>query len=262
MKAMKKIYVIFFTLFFIACAFPMNAQWSSGTAYTLPKGRMEVGLFQQIRYGQTETREWSTHPILDLLIPNLTVKKAWNTFADWNFTTRHNMTYPTPLLRIISRKGTDGIISPEFDIPQMISLRNEVLLTRKFKPSFLITGKAGLTLAVTSDELDERTTIDLPIIFPRLGVYYDGYAVNFGLDVGGDLNPRFSYLTDVDIFLLPGADEYFAFEHKSLIIWNKSKKLQIMFGYKLVYGEYPFGTQWHLLPLFDIQWAREFKKKK
>jgi len=259
---MKKIYVIFFTFILASYTFPMNAPWSTGTAYTLPKGRIEVGLFQQIRYGQTETLEWSTHPILDLLIPNLTVKKAWNTFMDWDFSTRHNVTYPTPLLRTISRKGTGGIISPEFNIPQMFSLRNEVLLTRKFSPSLLITGKAGITLAVTSDELDERTTIDLPLVFPRLGFYYDGYGVNFGLDVGGNLTSRFAYITDVDIFLLPGADKNFAFEHKSLIIWNKSKKFQIMFGYKLVFGEYPFGTQWHLLPIFDIQWTREFSREK
>ena len=259
MKVIKKIYVIFLALFFTSYAFAINAPCSAGTADTLPKGYFEIGLFQPLRYGQTETLEWSTHPILDLLIPNITIKKAWRDFAGWDFATRHNITYPTPLLRTISRKGTGGIISPEFDIPQMFSLRNEVLLTRKFSPSFLITGKAGLTLAVTSDELDERTTIDLPLVFPRLGVFYNGYAVNFGLDVGGDLTSRFAYLTDVDIFLLPGADENFAFEHKSLIIWNKSKKFQMMLGYKLVFGEYPFGKQWHLLPLFDMQWARQFR---
>ena len=260
MKILRKFYIVLFTLALLCgSVFATNSPWSTGTAYTLPKGRTEIGIFQQIRYGQTETLEWSTHPILDLLIPNVTVKKSWSTFADWDFSTRHNITYPTPLMRTISRKGTGGIISPEFDIPQMFSLRNEVLLTRKFSPSFLITGKAGLTLAVTSDELDERTTIDLPLVFHRLGVYYNGYGVNFGLDVGGNLTSRFDYMTDVDIFLLPGADENFAFEHKSLIIWNKSKKFQIMFGYKLVFGEYPFGMQWHLLPLFDMQWARQFR---
>jgi len=153
MKVIKKIYAIFFVLFFTSYAFAINAPWSAGTVYTLPKGYFEIGLFQPLRYGQTETLEWSTHPILDLLIPNITIKKAWRDFAGWDFASHHNVTYPTPLLRTISGKGTDGIISPEFDIPQMFSLRNEVLLTKKFSPSFLITGKTGLSLATAFDEL-------------------------------------------------------------------------------------------------------------
>ena len=40
-------------------------------------------------------------------------------------------------------------------------------------------------------------------------------------------------------------------EHKSLLIWEKSEKIQIQVGYKLVYGEYPFGNITHLLP-FNI----------
>ncbi len=36
---------------------------------------------------------------------------------------------------------------------------------------------------------------------------------------------------------------------------------QILLSYKLSYGEYPFGTQWHLLgPLVDIVWAWQGKK--
>ncbi|MCK4715417.1 MAG: hypothetical protein KAT54_01290, partial [Candidatus Marinimicrobia bacterium] len=83
-----------------------------------------------------------------------------------------------------------------------------------------------------------------------------------GCDLKGKIFQKWFYLADVDIFYFPGADEDFAFEQKGLIQWNKSKKFQLCFGYKLSYGNYPFGTQWHLLPAFDIQFAKQLKTKK
>jgi hypothetical protein len=49
-------------------------------------------------------------------------------------------------------------------------------------------------------------------------------------------------------------EEGFAFEHKNLLTWALSGRTDIQVGYKLIYGEYPFGGQWHLLPLLDILW--------
>ena len=76
---------------------------------------------------------------------------------------------------------------------------------------------AGLTLAYCSKKLDKRTTIDLPVVFPRLGVFYNGYGVNFGLGFTGTLLPRLGLLTDLNVLLLPGMEEGFAFEHKNLL---------------------------------------------
>ena len=246
-------------------------EWSSGTAYTLPKGRYEVGLFQPLRYGHTEKLEWSTHPILDFLIPNVTIKISQSQFRDWDVATRHSLVYPTPLLRKLRVKGfgsqtladmdVGGIISGDPDIPQiphMFSSRNEILMSRSFGNSTLVTGKAGFILAVKTGELDKRTTIDLPIIFPRLGVYYNGYGVNMGADILKKATKRIDFLIDTDIFFLPGLNEgNVAFEHKGLFVWNKSSRFQLALGYKLVFGKYPFGTQWHLLPLLDFQWGRK-----
>jgi len=54
--------------------------------------------------------------------------------------------------------------------------------------------------------------------------------------------------------------EKMAFEHKGLLSWQKSHRFQFCLGYKLCYGQYPFGSQWHLLgPLLDLQWARQVR---
>jgi hypothetical protein len=230
--------------------------WSSGTAYLLPPGRWEVGLFQPLRYGFSESLEFSTHPLVCILMPNLSVKWSHKSIWGFIFSTRHNIYYPTPLLRTISREGVGGIISPEFHIPHIVSIYNEVLLTRELTKNYLITGKFGLSFAIKSADLDKRTTIDLPLIFPRLNVFYHGYGFRSGFDILGKISKRWNFVMDSDVFYYPGAEQDFAFEHKGLILWNKSLRFQLCFGYKLVYGEYPFGTQWHLLaPIFDLQWA-------
>ena len=189
-------------------------------------------------------------------IPNLSIQKRHPSWAGLAVVSRHSLVVPTPLLKMVTKKGVGGLISPEFDIPFMVALKNEVQLKRTLNDRWDITGKTGLTLAYSSEELDERTTIDLPVVFQRLGVFYNGYGANFGLDFTGTLSPKLSILTDFDVLLLPVFKETFAFEHKFLLTWALSDRTNIQVGYKLVYGEYPFGAQWHLLPLLDILWRR------
>lgn len=234
--------------------------WSLGSAYLLPKGRLEIGLFQPLRYGLSQSLELSTHPLVFILMPNLSLKWLHNSLGGFTLATRHCITYPSPLLRNLAREGIGGLISPEFDIPDMVSLYNEVLLSRNLTDQHLFTGKLGIALAKKFGDLDERTTIDLPIVFPRLAVFYHDYSFRFGFDVQGKLFKRWNYLLDADLFYIPKSDENMAFEHKGLVLWTKSLRFQLCVGYKLTYGEYPFGTQWHLLPfLFDLQWSWQLK---
>ena len=220
----------------------------------LPKGKFEVGLFQPLRYGLSEKIEISTHPVLIFFIPNLAIQKRHPSWAGFGLASRHSLVIPTPLLKMVTKKGVGGFISPEFDIPFMIALKNEIQLKRTLNDSWALSGTAGLTLAYCSKKLDKRTTIDLPVVFPRLGVFYNGYGINLRLGFAGVISPRLGLLTDFNILLLPGMEEGFAFEHKNLIIWALSGRTDIQVGYKLIYGEYPFGGQWHLLPLLDILW--------
>ncbi len=246
-----------------------NAPWSAGTAYTLPEGRWEKGLFQPLRYGQTERLEWATHPVLNLVVPNLRVKVAHREFRGWALATRHGFHYPTPLLRLVKRPGIGGLISPESDIPDIphiLAARSELLATRVISPSLWLTGKGGVSIALKTGEMDERTTIDLPVVFPRMALFLHGYQLNLGMDLLGKLRGRWAIWADVDLLMIPGAEESFSLEHKGMAIWSRSERFQVLIGYKLVYGAYPHypraRTQWHLLPLLDLQWARQRKAKR
>jgi hypothetical protein len=256
-----------------------NAPWWTGTAYTLPAGRWEKGLFQPLRYGQTERLEWATHPVLNLVVPNLRVKVAHREFKGWSLATRHGFHYPTPLLRLVRRPGIGGLISPERDIPDIphiLAARSELLATRVLSPALRLTGKGGVSIALKSGVLDKRTTIDIPIVYPRMAAYIHGYQLNLGLDILMDLPGRWSIRGDTELLLIPGAEESFAFELGSWLFWSRSERFRVVIGYLLTYGEYPYGRHWQLMPyplafgpglrilpfpMIDLQWARQRKAR-
>lgn len=229
--------------------------WTAGTAFVLPSGRWEMGLFGPLRCGITSSMELSTCALSNLAIPNLSLKWSHKPVGEYLFATRHSVYSPTPALRTVAREGIGGLISPEFTIPNMASLYNELLVSRQVAPGYLLTGKLGLEVALRSDTPDSRTTIDLPIIYPRLQVFYHVYGIRSGFDLLGRLYRRWHFMADVDVFIYPGGDQEVTFEHQGLLLWNKSSRFQLCLGYKLIYGDYPFGIQWHLLPLFDLQWG-------
>jgi hypothetical protein len=228
----------------------------SQSAPLLPKGQWEIGIFQPLRFGWSESLELSTHPLLFFLLPNLAVKWAHGHSGDFTFTSRHAIYYPTILLRALSREGTGGIISPEFEIPHLLALGNELLVSRAVSSRLMANAKLGFKLGLKSGAFDKRTTIDLPLVYPRLLVFYHDYQFISGVDFSGWIWGRWYYLADVDWFYTPTADFKSGVEHKLMLRWKRNSRFQINFGYKLVYGEYPFGTQWHFLgPLFDGQWT-------
>ena len=237
--------------------------WSTGTAYLLPAKRGEIGIFQPLRYGLSEKVEVSTHPILFMVMPNFSVKWATVRTESFALALRHGLSHPSPLMRILGRPGIGGMISPEFHIPFILSFQNELLVTLPLYRNHLLTGKLAFNFAYKSGPLDPRTTIDLPIVYIRSGVYYHDYGFKLGGDLKGKLVGQWMYLIDGDLFYYPKAAGKIniAFEHKGMLFWNKSAGFQFCFGYLLSYGEYPFDTQRHLLPLLDLQWGLMKKVK-
>lgn len=260
----EKHLAIILVILLLAIASGLHAQesdynfrnWSIGTAHNLPEGRWEVGVFHPLRYGWSDRIELATHPILFFVMPNISVKWSQGGTAGFTFATRHSLTYPTPLLRIVSREGTGGLISPEFEIPHMVEFYNELLVSRVITGLHMITGKVGFSLAAKSDELDPRALIDYPLAYHRMAVYLHGYGMRFGIDFQGPISGDFYYVIDGDYQVIPGVDYNKAFESKGMIHWRFSDYSELCIGYKLIYGEYPYGNEWNLfLPAIDYQFA-------
>ena len=79
---MKKI--IIFLLIFAVCGnvFGQKSAVTSHTALTLPKGRLDFGLLHPIVVGITDSVDLVTHPLPDILFPNVGVKVNWANIGD------------------------------------------------------------------------------------------------------------------------------------------------------------------------------------
>ena len=245
--------------------------WTPHSAHLLPVQRWEMGVFQPFRYGYTETFEFSLHPLLFFIMPNLSFKVPHQNMGGWVTASRHSLIYPTPILNLVS-KGTKignniaSLISPNFHIPPMIGISNDWVMSRSLDLAD-ITLHGGIDLGIVIGDLDERSSIDLPLVYHRLGVYYNTWGLNLGLDIFRYLTQRFGIHADIDLRMLPGLNGNYDIEHKFLFIWNKSERFQLCTGYKFFYGQLPYGKQARLLPylplmetwipIIEMQFARD-----
>jgi hypothetical protein len=235
-------------------------QWTSRSSKIIEPGRKEIGLFSSIYIGLNNGKELSINKFL--LMPNISLKQERAMIGQWQMAQKFQLEYPTiglkwlqsPLGMELGEPDMFALISPQFNIPQMVSVYGELIGSRGTEKTGRVTIRGGVALSL-GEKMSEDATIDLPIIYPRLSVYYNGTAIKVGGEFYRQTKDRWSYLIDYDMFLMPGGRGRYSFEHKGMLIWSKSEKFRILTGYKLIAGEYPFGSQAHLLPAFDIQFG-------
>ena len=238
-----------------------NAQWEGKSATVLPNGRHEIGLFSPFKMGLRNTSEISVNKFL--LMPSISYKSEMSQSGAWERAYRLQFTYPTlamrwlqsPLGMKLGEPDKFALISPEFTIPHMLSFYGEIIGTKNLPGNGIITLYGGAGFALGTNKLENRATIDLPGFYPRLSVYYNGVVLKTGSEYLYQLGKSWSYIIDYDMFIMPNSDGRYAFEHKGLIVWAKNQKFRILFGYKLFAGEYPFGSQAHLIPMLDLQFG-------
>ena len=248
---MKIIYHILIVIIInLGVLFPLDS------AYPIENGTREMGVFQPRVYGMKKNFEISTHPILFLIKPNIQVKKFHGELKGIGLASRYSFDYSTQLLKLIQREGKFGILSKDPDvgeIPHLIVLKGEWLMTKKLT-ILSLTGKLGMSICPTC-ELDKRHMVDLPLAYPRMAIYHYGIAANSGIDLDYNHTEKISIKTDLDFLFLP--DEDIFFEHKLLCNYQFSTKYTLSAGYKLTYGNYPYGKQLDIFPLIDFSWQWE-----
>ncbi|NLP10766.1 hypothetical protein GX408_10265 [bacterium] len=214
----------------------------------------EIGLWGPLRYTWSNNVEISTHPLWFLILPNASLKWSHGTLCGWQILSQHGFFCPTWMLRLIRREGIGGILSPEFEIPFLLGLNHRVYFRKVVCKRLTAAWSLGLGVGLKTAALDERTTIDLPVVYPRMNVFYHGYNWTTSLNLQGPARRRWSWSLDNQALVCPTARAGFAYEMKGLLYWQPTPSFQIRFGYLLSYAEYPFGSQWHLLPLLDLHW--------
>ena len=230
--------------------------FSGDNAYSLESGNRQMGIFQPRVYGMKNNLEVSIYPILFLIKPNVQVKKFHGEFNDIGLASRYSFDYPTQLLKLIQREGKFGILSKDPDIgeiPHLIVFQGEWLMTKKLT-ELSITGKLGMSMC-PGCELDKRHLVDLPLAYPRMAIYHYGIAANSGVDLDYNVTENSSLKIDLDLLFLPEVNIFI--EHKLLCNYQFSTKYTLSTGYKLTYGNYPYGNQLDIFPLIDFSWQWE-----
>ena len=277
---MKKFRKIIFTFLLFSMCFGDMQNWGSHSANILPEKRFEFGLFQPFRYGYSKTLEYSTYPLWFFVMPNLTLKKSHNILSGYDVASRWSLYYPRPILNMVSRKGIGGFIDPMLEIPPMLGISASMLFT-KIISGVGVTFNSGLDIGFSLEDLDDRVNIELPLLYHRLSVFHNKYGFHTGFALEKSITGKLSAIIDIDLSILPGMDtkktnsgitkllgEY-SFEHKALLIYEKSETFRFLTGYKFVHGKYPFGTESRILPflflvdtwvpIIELQWGRSLK---
>lgn len=234
----------------------VETDWSGRRAETVEKGRFEVGVFGPLRYGVTDNVELATHPLAFFVVPNLTAKINWNEGRPWRIGTRHGLHYPTPLLNLVSREGAGGILPATTDVPHIIAITNEVLATTTvplFRRWFTV--RLGFTIAPNIGG-ETLPPIELPIVFPRTAAYSSMIVGHAGIALEGEIAGPFYYLLDGAMFVIPGFEGSFAFENTIELSWRpEGGRFMLAAGGRGIWGGYPYGEQYHVLPMLDAKFA-------
>ena len=239
----------------------ISAQWSSESAYLLEKNRKEIGLFSPFKIGMNSGSEIGVNKFL--LMPSIYLKQEVSKYNAWKMARKFRLEYPTPGLKWIqSPLGKEmgdpnmfSLISSQFSIPHMISFYAGLIGTKGDLKLGQLSLNGGIGIALNGKKLSNDATVDLPVIYPRLSVYYNNFVIKSGGEYARLISDQLYYVIDYEMYLMPGNGGRYAFEQESVLVWQKSNWLNLSFGYKLIVGEYPFGGQAHLLPTINIKFG-------
>lgn len=247
---------IFLTLIIISTISLSRAQtvnFSDNSADVLEQGRKEIGVFAPFKMGLKNNSELAVHPVLFFVIPNVGYKKQWKISDNYRFASVHTFTYPTLLLKMLSRNGAGGILPATSTIPQFFKLDNTALLTiDKFNQKF--TFGAGVDFCLSAGDSD-FPYIEWHIVYPRSYSLNNTFMPHVSFDATGSLYKNFIYEYKFNAFFLTQTDKGSILENQFKITWQKSDKFAAKIGAVYSYGTFPFGKDGGLYPMFDVMFG-------
>lgn len=231
---------------------------SGDTAFTLPRGGLEVGVFAPLRWGLTDHVELSVHPLVALVAPHLDAKIAWGRVAGIAIASTHGVLYPTPAMRLLSKEGTGGIVPHDVRYPHLLETGHHLVATRALG-DHLLTVRAGGRLAWNLTEFDGPRTwseVEWHFIWPRAAAWFTGWSLDAGLAAEGPVWRALGYRLALDGFAMPGLRGDRAVEWAALVTARPRPGLRVEAGLQWSWAEFPYGSRLSVpLPLADVVWT-------
>jgi len=234
--------------------------FADGTARMPGEGRLEVGVFAPLRWSPSERTELSLHPLLFFVAPHADLKVGWGERGGVALASVHGLVYPTPLMRLLARGGTGGIVPADVTWPHLLSTSHHLYATVPIG-SHLLTGRAGGRLAWNLTAFDGPrfwSEVEWHFVRPRTAAWTAGWSLDAGLSAQGPISGPFRYRADVDLFFMPGmrgSDR--AVEWTLLLEWRRSPGFRLQAGAAFSWAVFPYGERllWPPFPLLDAAWS-------
>jgi len=241
------------TLLAVGSARAEASPFDARSAETLEDGGWHVGIFAPLRYGISDELEISSHPISAFWNGNFALKKGWGELGGWSVATRHGFSYPTRLLAAFSRDGAGGLLPPDAEIPHIIAADTRVLMSRNITDGTRLTLGARVTLAPAFGE-SSWGPLEMPLVYARTAAARNGAATNLSAVLDGQCTESISWLSATEAWYLPGSAGSWSVEQTIASAWSTKGGFSVQGGAIFVAGEYDYGTNWHVLPKFDMGW--------
>lgn len=222
-------------------------------ADTVADGRVELGVLEPTRWGLTPNIELATHPIFFFAVPHVAAKVAWNDSDVWRISTRHELSYPSFGLGLVSAEGAGGLLPANQDVPELVVLDNEVImtmtlpLTRRF-----VTAAVGFEVAPRFS--GPEVIIEAPYFFPRTAAYTSGIVGHGRFTFSGDIAWGLTFEATVAGYYLPKVDG-FAVEQEGWLGYRSGERWKVRLGLLNSTAWYPYGVREHRFPLADFLFA-------
>lgn len=240
-----------------------TGEFSAHTARVLPHGRLEAGVFSPLRLGVRDRVDVALHPGWFLVAPNAQVKVAWGSRGPLSLASTHGLLYPTPLMRLLSREGTGGIVPADVRYPHLLASANHLLATAALG-GHLLTLRAGGRVARNLTPFDGPelwSQVEWHLVWPRAAAWFTGWSADVGLAAEGPLRGRLGYRVALERFFMPGLRGDWAYEWSGILSYRPSRRVLVRGGLLWSWAELPYGTRLSVpFPLLDVAWAWELRR--
>jgi len=237
---------------------PLRAQtWSGNHAPTIPRGRLELGLFQSAHYGATDRVEVSLHPLWFFALPHVEVKALAGQFGPRSLAVRTRWSYPTLFLGLVSREGAGGLLPKTSAPPQALQVEADVLGSARLFERQLATVSLGLAVAPHSSfTAQQLPLLDFPFLYPRFAPLYTVLVPRAALSLEGPVWRGLHYELSALGFLMPELPDVgtaYALEEAVTLEYRFGTRIAVSAGMRASEAEYAFGNLVHFLPYADAR---------
>jgi hypothetical protein len=235
------------------------ARFAPDSARLVPAGRVELGVFAPLRWGVADRLELRVYPLWTFGYPDFAVRVGWGRACGLEWASDHALGYPTPLMRLLSREGTGGVVPSDVTYPHIVAFANHLWATRELPAGHLVSARAGGQLARNLTAFDGPefwSQVEWHYAWPRMAAWFSGWSVDAGLAAQGPVAGPFGYRVTLDGFYLPGMKGDRAVEWSAVATWRPRPGFELHAGATWSWARFPYGARTSVpLPLIDAVWA-------